>query len=64
MLQAHQDKKVAQMKEQIKAPEKIQLSSEEIANIIRCTVQNTDNQDAPKKLSMVAKYRKSKGYEK
>ena len=52
------------MKEQIKAPEKIQLSSEEIANIIRCTVQNTDNQDAPKKLSMVAKYRKSKGYEK
>ena len=32
--QAHQDKKkMAQMKEQIKAPEKIQLSNEEIANL-------------------------------
>ena len=36
------------MKEQIKAPEKIQLSNEEIANqeIVRCTVQNTGNQEA------------------
>ena len=34
------------MKEQIKAPEKIQLSTEEIANLIRCTAQNTGNQDA------------------
>ena len=34
------------MKEQIKAPEKIQLSNEEIANQpIRFTVQNTGNQD-------------------
>ena len=34
MEQAHRDKKkMAQMKEQIKAPEKIQLSSEEIANL-------------------------------
>ena len=29
----HLDKKMAQMKEQIKAPEKIQLSNEEIANL-------------------------------
>ena len=29
----HQDKKKAQTKEQIKAPEKIQLSNEEIANL-------------------------------
>ena len=34
------------MKEQIKAPEKIQLSNEEIRQPIRCTVQNTGNQDA------------------
>ena len=35
------------MKEQIKAPEKIQLIDEEIANLSdRCTVQNTGNQDA------------------
>ena len=33
------------MKEQIKAPQKIQLSKEEIANL-RCTVQNTGNQKA------------------
>ena len=34
------------MKEQIKAPEKIQLSNEEIASQpTRCTVQNTGNQD-------------------
>ena len=33
---------MAQMKEQIKTPEQIQLSDEEIAN----TVQNTGNQDA------------------
>ena len=33
MQQAHQDKKKAQMKEQIKAPEKIQLNNEEIANL-------------------------------
>ena len=33
MAQAHQDKKMAQMKEQIKAPEKIQLSDEETANL-------------------------------
>ena len=33
------------MQEQIKAPEKIQLSNEEIANL-RYTVQNTGNQDA------------------
>ena len=33
--QVHQDKKkMAQMKEQIKAPEKIQLSEEEIANLL------------------------------
>ena len=31
--QACQDKKMAQMKEKIKAPEKIQLSEEEIANL-------------------------------
>ena len=31
--QAHQAKKMAQMKEQIKAPEIIQLSSEQIANL-------------------------------
>ena len=30
----------------IKAPEKIQQNDEEIANAIRCTVQNTGNQDA------------------
>ena len=36
MAQAPQDKKkkMAQMKEQIKAPEKIQLSNKEIANLI------------------------------
>ena len=34
---------MAQMKEQIKAPDKLQLSNEEIA---RCIVQNTGNQDA------------------
>ena len=34
------------MKEQIKTPEKIQLSNEEIASQpTRCTVQNTGNQD-------------------
>ena len=33
------------MKEQIKAPEKIQLSSEEIANLSDA-VQNTGNQEA------------------
>ena len=35
MKQAHRDKKIdiAQMKEQIKAPEKIQLSDEEIAKL-------------------------------
>ena len=34
MAQAPQDKKkMAQMKEQLKAPEKIQLSDEEIANL-------------------------------
>ena len=34
MAQAHQDKKkMAQMKEQIQVPEKIQLSDEEIANL-------------------------------
>ena len=37
---------MAQMKEQIKPPEKIQLSDEEIANLSRCTVQNTSNQEA------------------
>ena len=31
--QVHQNKKMAQMKELIKAPEKIQLSNEEIANL-------------------------------
>ena len=36
------------MKEQIKAPEEIQLSDEEIANLsdADCWVQNTGNQDA------------------
>ena len=34
------------MKEQIKAPEKIQLSNKEIANPIRFTVENTANQEA------------------
>ena len=33
MFQVHQDKEHAQMKEQIKAPEKIQLSNEEIVNL-------------------------------
>ena len=34
MAETHQDKKkMAQMKEQIKAPEKIQLSKEDIANL-------------------------------
>ena len=36
---------MAQMKEQIKLPEKI-LSDEEISQPIRCTVENTGNQDA------------------
>ena len=39
MQQAHQDKKKAQMKEQIKAPETIQLIRD--SQPIRCTVQNT-----------------------
>ena len=34
------------MKEQSKTPGKIQLSDEEIANLSRCTVQNTGYQDA------------------
>ena len=34
MLQACQDTKMAQMKEQIKVPEKIQLSDEEIVNLL------------------------------
>ena len=34
------------MKEQIKAPEKIQLSKEEIANLSDTPVQNTGNQEA------------------
>ena len=33
MKQAPQDKKMAQMKEQIKAPEKIQPNNKEIANL-------------------------------
>ena len=37
---------MAQMEQQIKAPEKIQLSQEEIANLSGCRVQNTGNQDA------------------
>ena len=42
------------MKEQIKAPEKIQLSDRD-SQPIRCTVQNSGNQDAQNWLSMVAK---------
>ena len=38
-------KSMAQMREQIKAPE-IELSNEEITNPIICRVQNTGNQDA------------------
>ena len=38
-------KPMAHMKEQIKAPEKIQLSNKGIQPI-KCTVQNTSNQDA------------------
>ena len=53
---------MAQMEEQIKAPEKIQLSNEEIANLSLAnwyTVQNTSNQEVHKTgLSMVEKYRK------
>ena len=37
---------MSQMKEHFKAPEKIQLSDKEIANLIRCIAQNTDNQEA------------------
>ena len=37
-------KKMAQMTEHFKAPEIIQLSSEQIAN--QCTIQNTGNQEA------------------
>ena len=37
---------MAQMKEHIKDPEKIQLGDEE-SQPIRCTVQNTGYQDAP-----------------
>ena len=36
---------MAQMKEQIKTPEKIQLSNAD-SQLIRCTVQNTGNQEA------------------
>ena len=36
---------MAQMKEQVKTPEKIQLSDRD-NQPIRCTVQNTGNQDA------------------
>ena len=46
MLKQTNNQKMAQMKEQIKAPEIIQLSSKQIANLFRCTVQNTGNQDA------------------
>ena len=37
---------MAQMKEQIKAPEKTQLSDKRDSQPIRYTVQNTGNQDA------------------
>ena len=36
---------IAQRKEQIKAPEKIQLNNED-SQPVRCIVQNTGNQDA------------------
>ena len=45
--EAHQDKKMAQMKEEIKAPEKVQRSDEEIANLSD-TEFKTANQDAHK----------------
>ena len=48
MAQAPQDKKkkMAQMKEQIKAPEKNTTKQRKDSQPIRCTVQNTGNQDA------------------
>ena len=47
-------KKLAQMKEQLTAPEQIQLRDRD-SQPIRCTVQNSGNQDAQNWLSMVAK---------
>ena len=44
------DKKMAQMKEQIKAPEKIQRSDEEL--VLNCALMLTEG------LNMVTKYRK------
>ena len=41
-----QKKKMAQMKEQIKAPEKNTTKQRKDSQPIRCTVQNTGNQDA------------------
>ena len=37
---------MTQMKEQIKAPEEVQLSDDEISQPIRCTDQNSGSQDA------------------
>ena len=55
---------MAQMKEQIKDPEKIQLGDEE-SQPIRCTVQNTGNQDAHRNGWVWSKNRRrSKGYAK
>ena len=54
---------MAQMKEQIKAPGKIQLSEKE-SQPIRCTVQNTGNQDAHRIGWVRSQNReKSEGYE-
>ena len=53
------------MKEQIKAPEKIQLSDEEIANLSYAKVQNTGNQDAQRNgWAWLQNRGKSEGYEK
>ena len=49
-------KNMAQMKEHIKAPEKIQLRDEEIAN--PCTIQNTGNQDTTELVDYGSKIQK------
>ena len=55
---------MAQMKEQIKAPEKIQLSNKEIANLSDAQFRTLVIRKLQNWLNLVANYMKNEGYAK
>ena len=52
---------MAQVKEQFKAPGKIQLNHEEIVKTIRCTVQKTGYQDTPRTHWVLQQHKRDPG---